>query len=75
MIFLFLPKIYILYCGIFSRYTLTTVVLDSFIEDSTIKNDVHTCFECGKQVPEHLAACWNCGEILDPNLRRLMKKE
>ncbi|MCW4014709.1 MAG: hypothetical protein NWF07_17210 [Candidatus Bathyarchaeota archaeon] len=52
---------------------MTTVVLDSFIEEPMTQNNVHTCFECGTQVPEHLVACWNCGQILDANIRRLGK--
>ena len=51
---------------------MTTVMLDDFVEES-IPEDVHKCFQCGAKVPDHVVACWNCGEILDKNIRRLMK--
>jgi len=54
---------------------MTTVVLDGFVEDSMNNDDVYSCFKCGTQVPEHLVVCWNCGEVLDENIRRLSKKE
>jgi DNA-directed RNA polymerase subunit RPC12/RpoP len=52
---------------------MTSVILDNFLEESMIKDDAYKCYECGTKVPEHLVACWNCGEILDENIRKLIK--
>ena len=52
---------------------MTEVLIDTFLEESILTNEAHTCFECGAEVPEHIVACWNCGTVLDENIRRLMK--
>ena len=51
------------------------MILDNFIEESTPSDYLHRCFECGAYVPKHIVACWNCGEILDENIRNLMKNK
>jgi DNA-directed RNA polymerase subunit N (RpoN/RPB10) len=52
---------------------MTTVELANFVEESMVSNEAHRCFECGTEVPEHIVACWNCGVVLDENIRKLMK--
>jgi hypothetical protein len=54
---------------------MTTMILDNFIEKSVIKDNAHRCYECGTEVPEHIVACWNCGQILDENIKRLEKNK
>jgi len=50
------------------------MVLDDFVEE-TINEDSHCCLKCGKEVPEHLVGCWNCGVVLDESIRNLTKKK
>jgi len=33
------------------------------------------CPKCGKKMPDHIVACWYCGEPLSPGLRRICGKE
>jgi hypothetical protein len=48
-------------------------ILEDFIE-KPIKNETHICFNCGTEVPTNLVGCWNCGQILSKNIRKLIKK-
>jgi len=73
--FIFYTKNLYIMLHISSRIILTTMILDNFIEESTPSDYLHRCFECGAYVPKHIVACWNCGEILDENIRNLMKNK
>ena len=39
------------------------------------QEDEYKCWKCGAEVPEHLVVCWNCGECIDPRIKRLAAKE
>ena len=50
-------------------------ILDSFVEKSNINENFKTCSKCGTKVPNNLVACWNCGEVLKENIRKLAKNK
>jgi DNA-directed RNA polymerase subunit RPC12/RpoP len=54
---------------------MTTMILDNFVKTSSNKDVVYSCFRCGTEVPEHLVACWNCGQVLDENISSLVKNK
>ena len=50
-----------------------TLILDDFLKKTPDRDNVHKCFECGAEVPDHIVACWNCGHVLDDNIRNLVE--
>ena len=51
------------------------MILDYFFKKSSNKDVAYSCFSCGTEVPENLIACWNCGQVLDENIRNLVKNK
>jgi len=49
--------------------------LDDFFKSDEKEENIIICEKCGTKMPEHVALCWHCGNVLDENLRRLMVKE
>jgi hypothetical protein len=49
-------------------------ILDVFLNDG-IKINEGVCSICGRVVPNHIAICWNCGQVLDKQLIKLMKQK
>ena len=52
-----------------------TSILDSFVEKSNNNENFKICFKCGTKVPKHLVACWNCGQVLKENIRKLAQNK
>lgn len=46
--------------------------LDDFFKSDKREENIIVCEKCGMKMPEHVALCWHCGNVLDENLRRLM---
>ncbi len=49
--------------------------LDEFLESSEKEENIIVCEKCSTKMPEHVVLCWNCGSVLDENLKRLMGEE
>jgi hypothetical protein len=46
-----------------------------FFKKSTDNEYVNECINYGTIVPNHFFACWNCGQVLSENIRKLAKNE
>jgi hypothetical protein len=50
--------------------------LNAYLEVEKTQNKTEkTCKHCGINVPKHLICCWNCGNVLDQSLEKLVKKK
>jgi hypothetical protein len=47
-------------------------IINVFVYDN-IKINEGYCPDCGRSVPCHIAICWNCGQVLDKQLIKLIK--
>ena len=47
-------------------------ILDIFFKKES-KKEESICNLCGKNIPDHIAVCWYCGNLHDQNLIRLTK--
>jgi DNA-directed RNA polymerase subunit RPC12/RpoP len=54
-------------------FTLKYALLDDYLELPK-NNVVNSCSECGSKIPNSVALCWYCGEILIKDIIRIMKQ-
>ena len=47
-------------------------ILDIFFKKESKINE-NSCNLCGKNIPDHIAICWYCGQVHDKQLIRLTK--
>jgi len=52
--------------------SLIKLSLDDFFKSDKKEENIIVCEKCGTKMPEQVALCWHCGNVLDENLRRLM---
>ena len=49
-------------------------ILDAFFKKPK-KKEVNQCSKCRVEIPKDVAGCWNCGQILNENIRKLIKED
>jgi hypothetical protein len=49
-------------------------ILDAFFKKPK-KKEVNQCSKCRIEIPKDVAGCWNCGQILNENIRKLIKED
>ena len=47
-------------------------ILDTFFKKPA-KKEVNQCSKCGTEIPKDIVGCWSCGQILNENIRKLIK--
>jgi predicted amidophosphoribosyltransferase len=55
-----------------SILTIKKKKIDDNQSEIQLKN-VKVCHYCMKTVPSNIVCCWNCGNVLDKNLEKLME--
>ena len=50
-------------------------VQETNLNDYLQQEPVFRCPKCGKEIPEHLQGCWQCGYVLNRRLVKLKKEQ